>query len=287
MTFLREKGFRMKPVLRHIANLWTLLRHPSTECEWTLERKLAAVADAGFDGVCWAPSAELHHGVERLGLLFVGGMASGDEATFPHLLRDLQQCGAQYVNVQLGGDDLPAPQALHLASSLLQQGEELGLKPAIETHRGTCTETPEKFYALADEYERSAGRLLPTSWDFSHFAVLKHLVPKEFEERLLLRPDLIQASQQFHLRPFNGHHAQVPITTAEGELTQEVRDWLPFADAVLRCWLEANGNSGREIFVCPELGPIEGGYALSTFPNSWEDAKVLRAEIQRLWARLV
>ena len=33
-------------------------------------------------------------------------------------------------------------------------------------------------------------------------------------------------------------------------------------------------------------GPIEGGYKLSTFPNSWEDAKVLRVEIDKLWKRL-
>ncbi len=57
------------------------------------------------------------------------------------------------------------------------------------------------------------------------------LVPSNFEEKLLVRPDLIQKAQQFHLRPFNGHHAQVPITDDTGELTQEVEDWLPFARA--------------------------------------------------------
>ena len=38
------------PVLRHIANLWTLVWHPSKSREWPLERKLRAVKDAGFDG---------------------------------------------------------------------------------------------------------------------------------------------------------------------------------------------------------------------------------------------
>ena len=94
-------------------------------------------------------------------------------------------------------------------------------------------------------------------------------------------------TKQFHFRPFNGHHVQVPITDGHGELTQEVREWLPFAEAVLRCWLEGNRESGREIFICPELGPVDGGYALSTFPNSWEDAKVLRLAITRLWQRVL
>ena len=279
-------GGSMRPKLRHIANLWTLMGHPSAANEWSLETKLQAIQDAGFDGVCWAPSAELRAGCERLGLIYVGGMASGDVAAFPGLLAELREFGARHVNVQLGSDEMLTDEALRLTMAVMAEGKTLGLLPAIESHRGTCTETPEKTYALANAYERETGELMPISWDFSHFAVVKHLVPANFAERLLVRPELIQAAQQFHLRPFNGHHAQVPITDSKAELTQEVRDWLPFAESLLRCWLEGNAASGREIFVCPELGPVEGGYALSTFPNSWEDAKVLRTEIERLWMRV-
>jgi hypothetical protein len=277
----------MAPVLRHIANLWTLMRHPSRKKEWSLERKLKAIKEAGFDGVCWAPSRELHTAAKRLGLIFIGGMAPRQADEFPSLLRDLKRYGAHHVNVQLGADDMHRPEALRMVLALMEQSQRLHLKPAIETHRGTCTETPEKTYALADAYKRATGELLPISWDFSHFAVVKHLLPADFVQRLLVRPDLIQLAQQFHLRPFNGHHVQVPITDARGGLTPEVQAWLPFAEALLRCWLDGNRNGGREIFVCPELGPVDGGYALSNFPNSWEDAKVLRVEIDRLWNRLI
>jgi hypothetical protein len=273
--------------LRHIANLWTLMQHPSREREWTLPQKLDAICEAGFDGVCWAPSDELCEGARSRGLLFLGGMASGCASDFPSILRDLKRHGAYHVNVQLGADDMLTPQALHLSLTLMDQAATLGLAPAIETHRGTCTETPEKFYALADAFTRETGQLLPISWDFSHFAVVKHLVPANFSQRLLLRPDLIQHAQQFHLRPFNGHHAQLPVTGSDGKLTEECKDWLPFAEAVLNCWLDGNRHSGRDIFICPELGPVEGGYALSTFPNSWEDAKLLRQEIDSLWQRLI
>jgi hypothetical protein len=277
----------MKPILRHIANLWTLMGHPSHEAEWSVDRKLEAIQNAGFDGVCWAPSLELHEECERRGLIFVGGMASGDVAAFPQTTNDLHRFGAKHVNVQLGDDTLETPEALRLTLALMDCARPLGLLPAIETHRGTCTETPDKAYALANAYQQATGELLPLSCDFSHFAVVKHLVPSNFEEKLLVRPDLVQNAQQFHLRPFNGHHAQVPITDGTGGLTQEVKDWLPFARATLACWLEGNRESDREIFVCPELGPVEGGYALSTFPNSWEDAKVLRKEIDAIWQNLM
>lgn len=281
-----EKG-SMMPVLKHIANLWTITEHPEAGKEWTQEEKLDAIRDAGFDGVCWAPSRELWDGLERRELIFVGGMASGEAGAFAGILQDLKDFGAHHVNVQLAGDEVLTPEALELTLTLMAEAKRLGLLPAIETHRGTCTETPEKMYALADAYEQKTGEPLPISWDFSHFAVVKHLVPRNFVERLLVRPELVQRAQQFHFRPFNGHHVQVPITNGRGQLTQEVLDWLPFAEAVLECWLAGNRESDREIFVCPELGPVEGGYALSTFPNSWEDAKVLRAEIEKVWQRVL
>ena len=276
-----------KPVLRLVANLWTVMGHPTKAREWSLDKKLRAFKEAGFDGVCWGGSPELHAGCVKHGLIFVGGMASGNAGDFPRLLREQKECGAVHVNVQLAADEVLTPEALKLALALNREGKRIGVIPGIETHRGTCMETPEKHYALCDAYEKATGKLLPLSIDFSHFAVVKHLAPENFVKRLLVRPDLIQKAQQFHFRPFNGHHAQVPITDAKGRLTQEVKDWLPFAEELLKCWLKGNRNNGREIFICPELGPVEGGYALSMFPNSWEDAKVLRAEIDKLWRNLV
>lgn len=62
--------------------------HPSEAKEWTLDEKLRAIREAGFDGVCWAGSPELRAGCEKHELIFVGGMASGDAADFPRLLRE-------------------------------------------------------------------------------------------------------------------------------------------------------------------------------------------------------
>jgi sugar phosphate isomerase/epimerase len=275
-----------KPVLRHVANLWTFVQHPSPQNEWSLDQKLRAIKEAGFDGVCWGPIPGLKEGLERNGLFFLGGMSSGKVAEFPKLLAELKDAGAHHVNVQMADEDTLTPEATSLALVLMEQGRKLGLEPAVEVHRDTCTETPEKTYALAEAYQKITGELLPISWDFSHISVVKHLRPDNYIEKMIVRPDLIQRAQQFHFRPFNGHHAQVPVTDGKGNLTQEVKDWLPFAEAVLKCWLAGNKNSSREIFVCPEMGPIAGGYALSAFPNSWEDAKILRVEIDRLWKKL-
>src|SRR5215813_1646591 len=122
----------MKPILRHVANLWTMMQHLSREREWTLDEKLEAIQAAGFDSVCWAPSPELTEGLARRGLTFVGGMASGDVEAFPGLLDDLRDAGALHVNVQLGSDEMLTPEALRLTLALFEAAKSRGLSPAVE-----------------------------------------------------------------------------------------------------------------------------------------------------------
>jgi hypothetical protein len=77
-----------------------------------------------------------------------------------------------------------------------------------------------------------------------------------------------------HLRPFNGHHCQVPVTDGKGKLSPKVKAWLPFAEELFRVWRvwRAGRKDGCELFVCPEMGPISGAYNIHGLPNSWEDA---------------
>jgi hypothetical protein len=257
------------------------------DLKWSLDKKLAAVKAAGFEGFTTAATAE-HAPLARKHRLFViGYVSSGNPKEFAKKLRANKAAGAHYINVQLADHDTPTAEALALTIMMLNEAEKLGLEAAIEVHRDTCTETPEKSYALADAYQHVTGELLPMTWDFSHFAVVKHLWPQDFAKRLLVRPDLIQCADQIHLRPFNGHHCQVPVTDGRGTLTPEVKDYLVFVEALLKCWLAGNRNNGRRLYVCPEMGPINpANYNISTWPNSWEDAQVLQGQIDRLWRKL-
>jgi sugar phosphate isomerase/epimerase len=273
------------PRLYHIANPWSLVGHPPGKTEWSLERKLKAIKDAGFDGFTARLTPEHRKWAEKLDLYMVGYFASSDATEFDGLLQEAKVAGARHVNVQLGDHDTPTPQALRLARALVKSGRKLGMEPAIEVHRDTCTETPEKTYALADAFQKATGELLPITWDYSHLAVVKHLAPP-FHDRLLVRPDLIQRAQQFHLRPFNGHHCQVPVTNGRGQRTPELEAWLPFVEKLLACWLEGNRSTGREIFIVPEMGPLRGGYNLSILPNSWKEAIALREILDQTWKKI-
>jgi hypothetical protein len=277
------RDLKAAPQLRHIVNLWTLVEHPSKAREWPLERKLRAVKAAGFDGFTTQLTPLHAKWADQLGLMRVGYFSSANPGEFAALLRSQKNCGALHINVQLGDHDTPSAAALSMARKLLVAGRKLELEVAIEVHRDTCTETPEKTYAVADGYQKATGELLPMVWDFSHLAVVKHLL-SPFWPRLGVRPDLIQRAQQFHFRPFNGHHCQVPVMDARGRLTPEFRDYAPFMEEVIATWLAA-APAGREMIAVPEMGPLWMGYNLHAFPSSWEQAKVLRLEIEKAWRR--
>jgi len=272
-----------KPVIRHILNLWTLVWHPSKAREWSLDRKIAALKDAGFDGFMDHLTPHHRKCAERLDLRCVGFFRSSKPDDFESLLKEQQDYGALHVNVHLGEHDTPASDALRMARKLISAGEKTGIKPSIEVHRDTCTETPEKTYALADAYAHATGELLPMTWDYSHLAVVKHLQPP-YWDRLGVRQDLLRRSQQIHFRPFNGHHCQVPVTNGRGKFTPEFLDYAPFLDRVLAAWLEG-AEPGRELIAVPELGPLWLGYGLHAFPPSWDESQVVRREIDRRWMR--
>jgi hypothetical protein len=271
------------PLLRHIANLWTLTDYPTAKRAWTLERQLAAVKEAGFDGFATGQGGEVAKLAQKYGLIVVGYFATSKGAEIRKLIRQNLDAGAVHINVQLADHDTPVEEAVRLTVKLMEESERAGAKCALEVHRDTCTETPEKAYAIAGGFKKATGRLLPMTWDFSHIAVVKHLAPP-YAERLLVDAKLVQNAQQFHFRPFNGHHCQVPVTDGHGKLSVELKQWLPFMEETLGLWLKGD-QAGREIFVVPEMGPVSGGYNLAQLPNSWEDAKVLRPIIARAWKK--
>jgi hypothetical protein len=270
------------PKLRYIANLWSLVDYPTEKKEWPLERKIQAVKKAGFDGFSTMPTAEHKQLAEKYGLVIVGYLATAKAGDFPKLLLQNKENGARHINVQLADEDTLTPEALRLTLRLMKEAAKIGVEPAVEIHRDTCTETPEKTYALADGYRKAAGEYLPMTLDYSHISVVKHLHPGNYIGKLLVQPKLIQRAEQIHLRPFNGHHCQVPVTDGKGKITQEIKDWLPFVEALFRIWRKGR-QDGRELFVCPEMGPVRGGYNLHSLPNSWEDAVVLKGLIQKAW----
>ena len=157
----------------------------------------------------------------------------------------------------------------------------------LETHRGTCTETPEKTWRIAEVYQQETSTPIRLTFDFSHFAIVKHTTPPYAEHLLnsplLERPDLLRHSRQIHLRPFNAHHCEIPVTDGQGQIGDLATPWFEFVEEILRTWAENAGGEGGPLWVCPELGAMTSGYWLPSFPDPWQDALVVKREVSRIW----
>jgi hypothetical protein len=260
------------------ASLWSLRQYPTKAREWSWARKFAAIRAAGFDGVFSPPRPELQ---ERGDLRYLAVTSIGTNLRFAATLEEASRLGAMAVDIQLGDFDTPLPAAVKLAVKIRRAAGRIGLPFAIETHRNTYTETPEATLALARGYRRATGETLPLCLDHSHFAVVRHLAPAELWTRLAEPPALLQAATQFHLRPFNGHHCQLPALNAAGRRTPEYRDWLRYAAALL-AHERARPGAGP-LLVVAELGHAAPAYRLSGFPDTWRDTVTVAADLRRLW----
>lgn len=266
--------------LRSYANLWTLGDHPGPGAmEWSLAQKVSAVAVAGFDGVMGEPGQGIGALAAENGLRFAAFRRLDERHDFREALERCRDENAIVLQVHLGWHDTSAETALESALRLDAAAREIGIEAVIETHRNTSTETPEKTETLRRQFRAATGRELPLLLDFSHHAVVKHLDPP-FAARLLADPELVRRTRWHHLRPFNGHHAQTPVLSGDGSLAPEMKDWIEFADEILRL---LQNSPLTEVWICPELGPVRGGYGLSAFPPSWQQAAALKQILQQHW----
>ena len=271
------------PRLIQCATPWSMIAYPTAKREWSLARKMKEIKAAGFDGVAAYATSEVRDLAQKFDLKIMGGFDGSSVAKARKQIIEQRDNGTHYMNVQLLDHDTPPAVAAKLAVKLIKLSDQLGVAVHIETHRDTATETPEKFDEIARLFQRATGRLMPTTWDHSHFAVSKHLLPAVYSKRLLVWPKLIQLSHLFHLRPFNSQHCQIPVTNGRGQLTPEFKDYLAFVEDLFTLWLQGPKPRG-ELYVCPELG-MSHGYHVSTDPHAWPDAVVARREYAGAWRR--
>ena len=274
-----------KPTLKYFASIWTLMDYPhgSASGEWPMEMKVAAIKEAGFDGFQWAALPELKDLAEKYDLAFLGG-CQANAGNYSQILRDFASMNTVRINVQLGNHATQPEEALDLWIAMSKEAADLGLTLDLETHRDTCTETPEKTWKIAELYAQKTGAVLRLNFDFSHFAVVKHLYPP-YASRLLDRPDLLRASSQIHLRPFNGHHCEIPITDSHGKISGWAASWLEFVRDALTCW-SVGKSSSDTLWACPELGSMTSGYWIPSFPDPWKDTIIAKQTISEIWEKI-
>lgn len=198
-------------------------------------------------------------------------------------LRAAKELGALAIDVQLGDYDSKLAEMVKLAVRLRDTARDLAMPFAVETHRDTFTETPEATLALVHGYRLKTAETLPLCLDHSHFAVVRHLALGMYWERLREPAELLDAATQFHLRPFNGHHCQIPVLDANGRRTPEYRDWQNYVVPLLT-HLRVQ-PAVDPVLAVPELGHAAPAYGLSCFGDTWRDVQTIERDLRRFWRK--
>ena len=122
-------------------------------------------------------------------------MVIGDENPLRQLTAWRESDGCPFIPVCAGGCSVASHTELGTIDrpschKVSFEAEKIGgIVVSLEVHRDTCTETPEKTYEIAERYHRATGRMIRFNFDFSHVAVVKHLNPGNYVERLLDHPE--------------------------------------------------------------------------------------------------
>jgi len=274
-----------KPSLKIHVNYWSLLDEAGVATEGDIRTHLEKICEAGFDGYCGTPDMpKIKSLLNEYGLRYGGAFDAGSVDEFgPKIAANLEIDDGP-MNCQLADHDTPTEQAVELTIALMEESQKQGARVHLEVHRDTCTETPEKTKAILDGFKAATGAYPLVNYDFSHPAVVKHLVPSNTIERLFddQTVEVFQLANLWHIRPFNGHHCQIPITDGKDGFSPEYEDCRPFIREAIRHWL-AGPRPGNELWVVPEQG-CTVGYQLSTFPPVWHEAVALGKDLQKIWA---
>ena len=187
----------MAPQLKQFAGFWTLTGQPPGGTEWTVEEKVRRARQAGFDAMGGRAIVALADAAHRAGLDYICYIDANDR-TWRDRLEAAAATRPVRVNVQLWDHDTPPRVAARTWIKMQPLAAKLGLAIDLEVHRDTATETPEKTWAIAAFCQKATGRKCRFCFDFSHFAVVKHLAAP-YADRLLDHPGLVRLSRQMHL----------------------------------------------------------------------------------------
>jgi hypothetical protein len=268
----------MKDTLLHTyATAWSIREYPNKEDEWSWSHKFDSIRGAGFTGIMSPPREELS-GRGDLDYWAMGSLGVGDD--YAAYFGEVKSLGATHATIQPCDVDTPLEDAVAAIVGIVEAAKQVAIPITVECHRDTFTETPEKMWALYDGFFEKTGEPMPTCFDHSHFGVVRHYAAP-YWDKLNERPDILKDCPRFHMRPFNGHHCQIPATFDGEKRTPEYGLWADYVKSLM-AFLKSNGTV-EDIHMVPELGHAAPSYGLSCFPDIWKDAQVIGHDLRRWW----
>ena len=265
---------------------WGMSSLPFGGEEWSMEEKLAKIAEAGFDGVEWLMEDQAHreamvtlcdkYNLQRSNIVF-----PWTPEEFKDDIQAAKDGGASHINLQ----PMPMPRLVAHGVSyivrLMDMAAAAGYELFIETHRDRMTTD---MYFTLDLIEAVPDMVL--CGDLSHFLVGREFAgPPLSEKNQAYMEQIIGRCGAFHGRVASREQVQVPINFPHNKV------WL---DLYASWWeygfkqFKARAGADDVMTFVVELGPptyaMQGadGQELS---DRWEEAIQIKDLVRDIWER--
>ncbi|MEC8990060.1 MAG: sugar phosphate isomerase/epimerase [Candidatus Latescibacterota bacterium] len=258
-----------------------------SDAEWSMEEKLAKIAEAGFDGVEYLMEDADHrkamtplcdkYGLDRSNIVF-----PWKPEEFTADIAAAKDGGASHINLQPMPITRTVAEAVPYIVRCHDMAAEAGYELFFETHRDRTTTD---MYFTLDLIDAVPDMRL--CGDLSHFLVGREFAgPPISEQNQKYMEQILERCGAFHGRVASREQVQVSISFPHNEV------WFDLFAA----WWEhgmrhARANAGADdvFHFVVELGPptyaIQGanGEELS---DRWEEAIMIKDRVQQIWATL-
>lgn len=269
-----------------LQSLWAMERRHPDGVEWPLDRKLAMIRDAGFDGagVRFADDA---YARQVTGFLRQHGLAWQAQC-YPAAVEDLRPIldrvralGADHVNLQPDVRPYRLEECFPFIEGWRRLAAESGVPVYIETHRDRMTTDLITTLHLLDRFPD-----LRLTADLSHYLLGREFAWPVSAENHALIHRILDNAWAYHGRVASREQIQLQISFPHH------RDWLELFmgwwDYGFRSWRRRAPADATLTFLC-ELGPKE--YAMTgsdgaELSDRWQEALLLKDMIRSLWRRI-
>lgn len=267
-------------------SLWAMERRQPDGMEWPLGEKLRRITDGGYAGVSseWTDrdhvrTVSAHAAATGTGIEGVCFPRSVDE------LKPLLDLATQYpvthLNVQPNVMPRTVSEAVGILEGWMRLTDQVDFPVYFETHRDRMTTD---LHFTLDLLDALPG--LPLLADLSHFLVGREFPVPVSDAHHAEIHRVLDNARAFHGRVASREQVQVEISFPQHRENLDLfLGWWRYGFAAWRARAAADATL---VFTC-ELGPQP--YAISgpdgaDLSDRWEDADLLRQEVQALWDAL-
>ena len=267
-------------------SLWAMEQRRPDAFEWSLEKKLDMIREAGFDGAGVRFFDRAY--AREVAQMLRGWGLTWQAQCYPRTVDDLQpvlehvaEFGADHLNLQADVRPHSVAECVPLIEGWRRLAEEARVPLHFETHRDRMTTDLYFTLRLLDRFPD-----LRLTGDLSHYVVGREFAWPISEENHRLMHRIIDNCWGFHGRVASREQIQVQISFAHQ------RDWLDLFmgwwERGIRQWRRRAPRDAVLTFLC-EMGPKEyamtgpDGYELS---DRWQEAQMLMRLVCELWRRI-